>query len=54
MQIKRASPMTYQALLDNCDEPQHLRALISARGVRLTDVVDEEFLNVMREEGYEI
>ena len=47
--------MTYQALLDNCDdEPQHLRALISARGVELTDIVDEDFLDVMRKEGYEV
>jgi len=54
-EIKRGSPMTYQALLDNCDdEPQHLRALISARGAKLTDIVDEEFLDVMREEGHEV
>lgn len=47
---------TYQQLLyhaDNDDEYRHLQALISARGVKLTDKVDEGFWDVLMEEGYE-
>lgn len=49
--------VTYQELLDeaeNDDERRHLQALISARGVKLTDKVDEAFWDVLLEEGHDI
>lgn len=48
---------TYQELLDEADgedERRHLQALISARGVKLTDKVDEAFWDVLLEEGHDI
>lgn len=50
-----SADMTYQELLDeteNEDEHRHLQALISARGVKLTDKVDEALWDVLLEEGY--
>lgn len=46
--------MQYCDLLNKYPEDeQHLRALISARGVDLSDEVDEAFMDVLDEEGYE-
>lgn len=45
--------MRYEQLLDAFDyDIDHLRALMSARGVTLLDEVDNDFIDVMREEGY--
>ncbi len=45
--------MRYEQILDAFDHDiDHLRALMSARGVKETDVVDSDFIDVMREEGY--
>jgi hypothetical protein len=48
--------MKYEEILNiaqNDDELQHLRALISARGAKMDDEVDSDFLSVLAEEGYE-
>jgi len=48
---------TYQQLLDqadNDDEYRHLQALISVRGVKLTDKVDQDFWDVLTEEGHKV
>ncbi len=45
--------MRYEQILDVFDSDiQHLRALMSARGVKETDDVDSDFIDVLREEGY--
>jgi malonyl CoA-acyl carrier protein transacylase len=49
--------MKYEEILDiaqNDDEIQHLRALISARGARMDEEVDTDFLSMLAEEGYNI
>jgi hypothetical protein len=47
--------MRYEQLLDAFDNDiTHLRALMSARGVKPLDEVDNDFIDVLREEGYEI
>ena len=48
--------MNYEEILDiaqNDDEIQHLRALISARGARMNEKVDADFLSMLAEEGYD-
>ena len=45
--------MRYEELMDAFESDiQHIRALMSARGVKETDEVDSDFIDVMREEGY--
>ena len=45
--------MRYDELMDAFESDiQHIRALISARGIKETDEVDSEFIDVMRDEGY--
>ena len=49
--------MKYKEILDiaqNDDEIQHLRALISARGAKMDEEVDTDFLSMLAEEGYNI
>lgn len=47
--------LTYESLIDAyTEDATHIRALISARGVKKSDVVDQDFIDVMREEGYVI
>ncbi|MFA5752947.1 MAG: hypothetical protein WC910_07765 [Bacteroidales bacterium] len=49
--------MNYEEILDiaqNDDEIQHLRALISARGAKMDEEVDADFLSMLAEEGYNI
>ena len=48
--------MNYGEIFDiaqNDDEIQHLRALISARGARMNEKVDADFLSMLAEEGYD-
>lgn len=48
--------MKYEEIFDiaqNDDEIQHLRALISARGARMNEKVDADFLSTLAEEGYD-
>ena len=48
--------MNYEEILDiaqNDDEIQYLRALISARGARMDEEVDNDFLSMLAEEGYD-
>ena len=43
----------YDELMDAFESDiQHIRALMSARGIKETDEVDSEFIDVMRDEGY--
>jgi hypothetical protein len=45
--------MRYDELMDAFESDiQHIRALMSARGIKETDEVDSEFIDVMRDEGY--
>lgn len=49
--------MNYEEILDiaqNDDEIQHLRTLISARGAKMDEEVDNDFLSMLAEEGYDI
>jgi len=49
--------MKYEEILNiaqSNDEIQHLRALVSARGARMDEEVDADFLNMLAEEGYDI
>ena len=49
--------MNYGEIFDiaqNDDEIQHLRALISARGAKMDEEVDTDFLSMLAEEGYNI
>ena len=49
--------MNYGEILDmaqDYDEIQHLRALISARGAKMDEEVDTDFLSMLAEEGYNI
>ena len=41
-------------IAQNDDEIQHLRALISARGAKMDEEVDTDFLGMLAEEGYEV
>lgn len=45
---------TYQDLLDNTDDIQHMSALISSRGAKMDEEVDQDFLDVLKEEGYRV
>ncbi|HPL94748.1 MAG TPA: hypothetical protein PLK02_06580 [Paludibacteraceae bacterium] len=48
--------MKYKEILDMAqdEEIQHLRALISARGTKMDEEVDTDFLSMLAEEGYEV
>ena len=48
--------MKYKEILDMAqdEEIQHLRALISARGAKMDEEVDTDFLSMLAEEGYNI
>lgn len=47
--------MRYEQIVDAfCDDAQHINSLISARGVKLSDEVDSDFIDVLREDGYVI
>ena len=49
------SEMKYHELVDRyADDTQHIHALMSARCVAEDDEVDEAFLDVLGEEGYEV
>ena len=53
---KRWHEMNYEEIFDiaqNDDEIQRLRALISARGARMNEKVDADFLSMLAEEGYD-
>lgn len=39
--------------IDGADEG-HFRALVGARGARMDDEMDPEFIKMLKEEGYEI
>ncbi len=45
--------MRYQEIVDAfADEATHIKALISARNATLEDDVSQDFIEVLREEGY--
>ncbi len=45
--------MRYQEIVDAfADEATHIKALISARNATLEDEVSQDFIEVLREEGY--
>ena len=49
--------MKYDDILNmaqNDDDLQHLGALINARGAKMNEEVDADFLSVLAEEGYNI
>ena len=45
--------MKYHELVNQyADDAQHIHALMSARGVTENDEIDDEFFDVLDEEGY--
>lgn len=45
--------MRYQEIVDVfADEATHIKALISARNAKPEDEVSQDFIEVLREEGY--
>ena len=41
-------------IAQNDDELQHLRTLISARGAKMDEEIDQNFMEVLEEEGYRV
>jgi len=44
---------TYQTLIDEIGD-ERIKALVSAHGVKLDEIVTKDFYDVLREEGYEV